>query len=129
MLLTWQPLAGNEWIEQIAIALAAGRPPRIPPPGAGPFALSQPDHISDVLGRAGFGDVQIVSSEAPIWFGADADEAFDFITGLMGWMLEGLDDDGRTAALEALRATTVAHATPIGVTFASATWLTTARIN
>ena len=40
VLLTWQPLSGNEWLEKIARAFAAGREPRIPPPGIGPFALS-----------------------------------------------------------------------------------------
>ena len=129
VLLTWQPQARNEWIEQIATALAAGRPPQIPPPGAGPFALSEPGHIRAVLADAGFGDVDVVGSEAPFWFGADAAEASRFIAGLMSWMLAELDDDGRSAALEALRATTAAHETALGVTFASATWLTTARFN
>jgi len=45
----------------------------------------------------------------------------------MSWMLEGLDDEGRAAALDALRTTTAAHQTADGVTFASATWITTAR--
>lgn len=129
LLLTWQPLAGNEWLEKIAIALAAGRPPMIPPPGVGPFALSDPGRIRSVLGDAGFDDVHIVGNEAPMWYGADAADAFKFIGGLMSWMLEGLDADGRTAALDALRATTAAHETPAGVTFASATWITTAHVH
>ena len=129
VLLTWQPLAGNEWLEKIATALAAGRPPRIPPPGVGPFALSEPDRIGAVLGEAGFSEVQIEGSEAPMWYGADAADAYEFIAGLMSWMLEGLDNDRRTTALDALRATTEAHQTPDGVTFASATWITTARVN
>ena len=43
VLMTWQPLAGNPWLETVATALAAGRPPRIPPPGAGPFACRSPN--------------------------------------------------------------------------------------
>src|SRR5207247_1448904 len=54
VLLTWQPLAGNEWLEKIATALAAGRPPQVPAPGAGPFALSDPDRIRALLGAAHF---------------------------------------------------------------------------
>ena len=129
VLLTWQPLAGNEWLAKIATALAAGRPPQLPPPGVGPFALSDPDRIRAVLGDANFGDVHIVGNLAPMWYGADAAGAYQFIAGLMSWMLEGLDDGGRTAALDALRATTAAHETPAGVTFASATWITTAQVN
>ena len=80
-------------------------------------------------GLCTFSDVNIVGSEAPMWFGADAAEAYEFIAGLMSWMLAGLDDDARSAAHDALRATTAAHETPLGVTFASATWLTTARVS
>jgi SAM-dependent methyltransferase len=127
VLLTWQPLAGNEWLEKIATALAAGRPPQIPPPGVGPFALSDPARIRELLRDAGFVDVAVTGNEAPIWFGADAADAYRFIAGLMGWMLEGLDDEGRAVALDALRTTTAAHQGADGVTFASATWITTAR--
>lgn len=127
VLLTWQALTGNEWLEKIADAFAAGREPRIPPPGVGPFALSEPDRIRGVLGEAGYRDVQVVGNAAPIWFGADAADAFGFILGGNGWMLDGLDDAGRAVALDALRATTAAHRTAEGVTFASATWITTAR--
>jgi SAM-dependent methyltransferase len=126
-MLTWQPLAGNEWLQEIATALAAGRQPKVPPPGVGPLALSDPERLSAVLGDAGFVDVEMLGNEAPLWLGADAADACRFIGGLMGWMLEGLDDDGRAAALDALRNTTAAHQTADGVTFASATWITTAR--
>jgi SAM-dependent methyltransferase len=126
-LLTWQPLAGNEWLVAIAGAFAAGREPRVPPPGVGPFALSEPDRIRTVLGEAGYRDVQVVGNVAPMWFGIDAADAHAFILGGQGWMLDGLDDAGRAAALDALRATTDAHQGPDGVTFASATWITTAR--
>jgi SAM-dependent methyltransferase len=127
VLLTWQPLAGNEWLRAIAGALAAGGEPRVPPPGAGPFALSEPDRIHAVLGEAGFGDVEVVGNEASMWFGTDATDASAFIVGLLGWMLEGLDDDGRASALDALHAVCAAHESDAGVTFASATWITTAR--
>ena len=69
-----------------------------------------------------------------LWFGADAADAadvadaFEFILGGNGWMLDGLDDAGRAVALDALRATTDVHRTADGVTFASATWTTTARL-
>ena len=126
-LLTWQPLAGNEWLGKIATALAAGRPPQVPAPGAGPFALSDPDRIRALLGDAGFVDVKVTGNEAPVWYGADAADADRFIAGRMSWMLEGLDDEARATALDALRTTTAAHQTADGVTFASATWITTAR--
>jgi hypothetical protein len=58
-----------------------------------------------------------------MWFGNDADDAHRFVLGLMGWMLEGLDDAGRADAVDALRATMAAHETPEGVRFESAAWI------
>lgn len=127
VLLTWQPPSGNEWLHAIATALAADRQPQIPPPGAGPFALSDPDRLRAVLSDAGYADIEVTGNTADMWFGSDPDEATEFIAGLMGWMLDGLDDGVRVAALDALRATTAAHRTADGVTFDSATWITSAR--
>ena len=121
---TWQPLPGNEWIRDISVALAAGRDPRTPPPNAGPFALSDPDHIRSLLTSAGFADVELEGTTAGMWFGNDADDAHRFVLGLMGWMLEGLDDAGRVRAGDALLATMSDHETPEGVVFESAAWTT-----
>ena len=58
-----------------------------------------------------------------MWFGTDANNAEQFVLGLLGWMLAGLDDNGRTLALDALRSTIAAHDTPDGVIFDSAVWV------
>jgi hypothetical protein len=39
------------------------------------------------------------------YFGADPDDAHRFVSGLMGWMLDGLDNAARTGALDALHRT------------------------
>jgi hypothetical protein len=62
-----------------------------------------------------------------MYFGRDGEDAARFVIGLMGWMLSGLDADGRARARDALRATTEAHATAEGVLFESAAWLVTAE--
>jgi SAM-dependent methyltransferase len=124
VLVTWQPLAGNEWIREISGALA-GRELPVPPPDApGPFALSDPDRVRSVLTSAGFTDIDLDATSAGMWFGDDADDAHHFVLGLMGWMLQGLDDAGRARAIDALHATMAAHATPDGVLFESAAWTT-----
>ena len=122
VLLTWQPLDGNEWLRAIATALAAGRPPALPPPGAGPMSLSEPERVRGLLESAGFVDVELDGRRAPMWFGDDVDDASRFILGLTGWMLEGLDRAGREQAVDALRATLADHHGPSGVTLGSATW-------
>jgi hypothetical protein len=123
VLVTWGPLAGNEWIREISKALAAGRDLPAPPPDApGPFALSEPDRVRGVLTSAGFTDIYLDAATAGMWFGNDADDAHRFVLGLMGWMLQGLDNAGRGRAIDALHATMAAHATADGVIFESAAW-------
>jgi SAM-dependent methyltransferase len=123
VLLAWQPLSHNEWIRAILGALAAGRDLPAPPADTpGPFALSDPDRVRAILTASGFDDITFDASAGPMWFGADAEDAHQFALGLMGWMLEGLDDDGRARGLDALRATMADHDTADGVTFESAAW-------
>jgi SAM-dependent methyltransferase len=125
---TWQALDDNEWIREIRNALAAGRDMPAPPPDApGPFSLSEPDRVRDLLGRTGFGGIELRAVRAPMRFGDGVDDACSFILGVAGWMLDGLDDDGRRRALDALRATIAAHETADGVLFGSAMWMVGAR--
>jgi SAM-dependent methyltransferase len=122
-LLTWQPPASNEWIREIAGALAAGRDLPLPPPDApGPFALSDPGRIHALLSAAGYTGVHVDPGTGGAWVGHDADDACRFVLGLMGWMLQGLDDHGRMQALGALGTTLAAHDTGGGVIYQSATW-------
>jgi SAM-dependent methyltransferase len=128
VLLVWQSASANEWFCEIVGALAAGRQLPGPPPNApGPFGLADRDRIRTVLSDAGYQDVEIRPIAEPMWFGRDADDAVSFILGLVGWMLEGLDEDGRDRAVRDLRRAAEAHLTDAGVEFESATWLVTAR--
>jgi SAM-dependent methyltransferase len=122
--LTWQPFTDQEWIREFSTALAAGRDLPAPPPEApGPFTLANPDVIASVLDAAGYVDVTLDGRREPMWFGTDTDDAHQFVAGLLGWMLDGLDDHDREAANDALRATIAAHATPDGVVYDSAAWI------
>jgi SAM-dependent methyltransferase len=120
---TWQPLSENEWVQEIIDALGAGRELPAPPPDArGPFALSDPDRVRGVLASAGFTDIELDGMRPGMWFGNDGEDAYEFVLGLMGWMLDGLDDAGRSRALDGLRASTTAHETSDGVIYQSAAW-------
>jgi len=128
VLLTWHPPSGNEWFLEFTGALAAGRDLPAPPPDApGPFTLAAPDVIRSVLTDAGYTGLAVDGHEAPMWFGVDADDAYQLVLGLLGWMLEGLDDTGRAEAQDALRSTIEAHATSDGVLYQSAAWITRAN--
>jgi SAM-dependent methyltransferase len=128
VLLNWQPFHRNEWIREIWTALDGGRHRPPPPPGApGPFSLAEPHSVRSVLRAAGFTGVALDPWAAPMWFGTDADGALRFVLGLAGWMLDGLDDDHRRRAIEALRSSLAARQSPAGVRYDSAAWLVTAE--
>lgn len=125
-LLVWQPAERNAWFRAFSTALAAGRTLPVPPVGApGPFSLGDPDRVRALLTAAGFGVPRLAGVTVPMRFGWDADEAYGFVLGQLGWLLEGLDAAGRARALDALRATVEAHSTDQGVQYDSAAWLVT----
>ena len=127
VLLVWQAADRQEWIGEFTRALL-GRTPPAPPAGApGPFSLGDPARVRSVLGAAGFTDVGLTSVTEPMAFGRTAEEAHGFVLGLLGWMLQGQDDQRRAEATDALRRTMTDHLTTDGVHFGSAAWLVTAR--
>jgi SAM-dependent methyltransferase len=126
-MLVWQGPEPNEWIRELAGALAAGRDLPAPPVGApGPFAQADPDGVRAVLTSSGFTHIRLEGLREPMWFGSNTEDAHTFVLGLMGWMLQGLDDAGRDRASDNLRATLSAHDNGRGVLFESAAWIVTA---
>ena len=130
VLLTWQGIERNEWLREIQSALAADRQMPPPPPNApGPLSLSDPKTVRDILESAGFIDVGLDPVNERFMFGANADDAYEFMSGggIVHGMLEGADDALRARALAALRATLTAHDTGNGVLYDSGAWAITAR--
>jgi SAM-dependent methyltransferase len=128
-LLSWRTIQENEWLMEVRGALAQGRDLGFPPVGApSPAGLSDVDFVTGLLASAGFTDVALEPIDAPIWFGADADDAYDFMhaQGVVIGLTETLDDATRQRALDALRDVLRRHETPEGVVFTSASWLITA---
>jgi SAM-dependent methyltransferase len=124
VLLTWQSPTNNEWIREFTGALAGGRHTPAPSPDApSPFALSDPDRVRGMLSNADYADIELEGAHEGMWFGSDADSAGEFVLGLLGWMLEGLDDGRRARAIDTLHSTMAAHETPDGVIFDSAIWV------
>lgn len=125
-LLVWQELARNEWMREIMASLAPDL--GAPPPGApGPFSMSDPDRVREILAPAGFGPRGFAGLTAPLIFGQTVEEAFDFIVGLAGWMTGEQGDDERARSHEALRASLLRHLGASGVSYSSAMWIVTAE--
>jgi SAM-dependent methyltransferase len=125
-LLAWQAEPDNLWSVELDQALAAGRAlPAAPLDAPGPFSLADPDRVRSILRVPSSPPSPSKGIREPLGFGADAEDAYRFVFG-MGFarsMLQGLDREGRERALEALRATLVAHDTGNGVLYPSAAWI------
>ncbi|MGY1780641.1 class I SAM-dependent methyltransferase [Geodermatophilus sp. SYSU D01036] len=127
-LLVWQPPERNEWFLELTGALAAGRQLPTPPPDAPhPFTLADPAVAREVVSAAGYTDITVEGIDGVMDLGGDRPGAHDFVLGLLGWMLEGLDRDARDRAVGVLRRSVDAHSGPDGVRFGAAVWLLAAR--
>lgn len=121
-LAVWQGYPEQEWIG--SFRRAAGAPPL--PHDAGPFSLGDPDRVRGLLAAAGFGTPVITGVREPMYFGPDAATAETMVSGIVGGLLDALDERARAAAVDALRADLDAHLGPDGVTYGSAMWIVTA---
>lgn len=129
-LLTWRQLSDNEWLTAIRTALAAGRGLPTPPTGApGPFGLADEAHTRAVLDSAGLVDVAVERIDAPLRFGRDAVDAFEFLStlGITRGLLHDLDPESAADASDQLRRTIAEHEGEAGVTFGGSAWVVTAR--
>jgi SAM-dependent methyltransferase len=126
---TWQPFAGNEWVEIPRASLALGRDlPPIPEDVPGPFGLADPDRVRRILGEAGWSSVAVDDVHATYDYGAEPAAAAQHASeiGVFRALLEGLDDDQTARAMDLLTATMVEHATPDGVHLDSKIWVVSA---
>ena len=129
-LLVWREAARNEWFTNFQSTLLMGRVPAPPPPDApGPFSFADAERVTSVLTAAGFSDVAFDGRQEPMCFGVDADDAYRFVRslGFTNFLLNDLDADAQTVALEALQNDIAAHDTGAGVCYDSATWIVTAK--
>lgn len=125
--LTWQPAGRNEWMSAFRTSLTGRSREEPTPTSPGPESLSDPVQVRDLLIGAGFTDVALSGGRHPMWFGADVDDALEFLSGQFQGGLAQMAGPARSAALACLRATLADHATAGGVRYDSATWLITAR--
>ena len=128
-MLVWRELGRNEWLTAIRGALALGRDlPEPAPDVPGPFGLARAERITAILAESDFADAHLDRVDEPIEFGREADDAFEFLQtfGITKGLTEGLDEDERRRAMDALRRVVEEHETPEGVLFGTEAWLVTA---
>jgi SAM-dependent methyltransferase len=115
----------------MAAAASVLPPPDAPPPppsAQGPFAFADPAHVWDILGKAGFGDIEITAHDQKIGSG-DLDSTLDVTLkiGPLGAMLRE-HPDRRDAVIDAVREALRPHLDEEGVRLDSASWIVTARV-
>lgn len=128
--LAWRTLEANDWLTAIRSALAMGRTLPAPPAGVpGPFGLAEPAGVREVLGAAGFADVDLAPVDEAMWLGATFEDAWAFVRamGIVRGLTQELDDDTRRDALDRLQAVVAEAEGPGGVQLGCAAWLITAR--
>lgn len=128
--LCWQEMSRNDWLlVPASAALQYVAMPDLGDPGApGPFSMSDPDRIVDILGRAGFEQVRTDPLQASMRLGDDADDAVAFLrgTGMARAMLSEASVEDADRALAAVADALRPHEAPAGVHLGGAAWLVTA---
>jgi len=128
VMLVWRGIEDNEWLREFFGAIGRVLPMAPPPADApGPFSLSDPDRVRDVLHAAGWADVAFAAADEPLWFGPDPDSATRFLVGQMKWLFDKLDDVGKRRAEANLHEVMAEHAREDGVLLGSGAWIVTAR--
>ncbi len=125
----WRSLAENDWFRLMRETLAVGRELPTPVLGApGPFGLADPDNNHRILSEAGFENIANEDVSEPLWFGADVDDAFGFLSNEapVRGLLADLSEDDKAMGLANLREAIAARATADGVWLGSSCWLVTA---
>ena len=127
VMMVWQQHDRNEWATSIECALA---PDEAPSPAARqPFSLGDPDAVRRILDSAGFAALTFDEVRTSVYYGSDADAAFEFVSrfAIVQETAARLDVRQRERALDRLRHVVAAHRRDDGVWFDSRAWIVAAR--
>jgi SAM-dependent methyltransferase/pimeloyl-ACP methyl ester carboxylesterase len=128
VLLVWQGEEQNEWATAIRKALI-GETKAESPSKLDAFSMADPARIRSVLGAAGFVDIEVSDVHEPVYYGPNAQAAFDLVRDMKQTreLTAALHAASAERALVSLRKLLIAHETENGVLFDSRAWLVTAR--
>jgi len=106
----WQGLFSNEWmlVPGSAVLTVTGEMPPMPGPGEpGPFSLSEPGRVEEVLGAAGFSHVDVVPhDEVVVLVGTEIESLVQMskAVGPVRQAMKDADDDLRRRLMDGVRA-------------------------
>jgi SAM-dependent methyltransferase len=130
VMLVWQSHDVNEWATAIDEALSPGTGSPVPPTGADPFSLADPDVVESILRPAGFSELSFVDVHEPVFYGPDAETAYEVVCSMSSTrqVLASFDVTAAEHARTRLRRLLVAHETSQGVEFDSRAWSVAAKL-
>ncbi len=125
----WQPPDRNPWFRKTAGTLAEYVAfPDEREDACGPFSLTDPARIREVLAGTGFVDVDITAITEPMRTANDVEDAIHFVNdGPMATALTEAGPDIKARALDAVRTALAVHETEDGLVLPGLAWLVTAR--
>ena len=129
--LCWQLPAANPWLSIAGAALQPFQPDDAPAPdpeAPGPFRFGVPEYTREVLGSAGFNNIDMQPVVKDIHLGDTIDELMRFQSniGPLSGLLETLDESRHEEAIAAVRDAFAAKADSNGINLEAAAWLVTA---
>ncbi|TCC44975.1 class I SAM-dependent methyltransferase [Kribbella capetownensis] len=122
--LVWQAGEHQEWYAVF------GGDQRTEPATGGAFSLADPATAERILTTAGFTDVDITDVREPVYYGKDAETAYEAARSLRMTqdLVAGLDPAQAEQARQRVLTDLAAHQTPDGVWFDSRAWIITAHL-
>jgi ubiquinone/menaquinone biosynthesis C-methylase UbiE len=135
-MVVWRRKLDNPWLERAEVAVerwvTEDEDSDEPTCGPGPFSMANADTTSDILIGAGFEDVTLDRSDAPMRLGADLDSATAYVMALGPAAevirLAGADAERlRPEITAAVRDVLGEYETPDGIVAPMSTWIVAAR--
>ena len=128
-MMVWQDQHRNEWSVSIQRAIAGGADVPAPSPRApDAFSLGDPITTARILESAGFDDATFTDVHEPVYYGADVDAAFEWVSGFSNVnVVLQRSDESAARTREQLLQTFAAHSSKDGVWFDSRAWIVEAR--
>ncbi len=129
--LCWQRPISSDFrsVTRSAVATYIPLPEQAPTTAPGTLSLAEPDHVRDLLGRAGLSDVHLESVTVPLLLGPDPADAARFLCGrpVIRQLMAGGDDATVRKITDTLAEVLAGYQSPAGIALNSAAWLVTAR--
>jgi ubiquinone/menaquinone biosynthesis C-methylase UbiE len=134
LMVVWAPIEDNPWLSfaRTIVGQHLGLAEPAEPEGPGPFAMSDPAVVTEILTRAGYTGVSLERTSATVRVGESIDEAlgFQLSIGPAAALLRDAPEaaERERAAIKAdLRAMLAQHARPDGVWMDTSSWAVSAQ--